>query len=193
MNTQRMYWSVRRELWENRSIYVAPLAIAAVIVFGFLVSMLAAAQTHESAPDKLAQPYDFAAILIMATTLIVAVFCLDALRGERRDRSVLFWKSMPVSDLTTVLSKAAIPLVLLPLLTFVITVATQVIMLLLNRPAGTSGREGALQRSRTEGEEAIGPPAPSARHGAIRTSHEYRSANGIGYWFTAKGSAKSQG
>ncbi len=69
----------------------------------------------------------------MLTTLLVGVFyCLDALHGERRDRSILFWKSLPVSDLTTVLSKASIPLVVLPLLTFAITVAMQWIMLLLS-------------------------------------------------------------
>src|SRR5204863_3140653 len=69
----------------------------------------------------------------MATTFVVGVFyCLDALHGERRDRSILFWKSLPVSDLTTVLSKASIPLVVLPLLTFTITVAMQLIMLLLS-------------------------------------------------------------
>ncbi len=65
------------------------------------------------------QPYTFAAGCIMATAFIVGVFyCLDALHGERRDRSILFWKSLPVSDLTTVLSKASIPLVVLPLLSF---------------------------------------------------------------------------
>ena len=79
------------------------------------------------------EPYDFAALVIMGTTFIVGVFyCLDALHGERRDRSILFWKSLPVSDLTTVLSKASIPLVVLPLLTFAITVVTQLIMLLLS-------------------------------------------------------------
>ena len=46
----------------------------------------------------------------MLTAIVVEVFyCLDALHGERRDRSILFWKSLPVSDLTTVLSKASIP------------------------------------------------------------------------------------
>ncbi len=79
------------------------------------------------------QPYNFAALLIMGTSFIVGVFyCLDALHGERRDRSILFWKSLPVSDLTTVLSKASVPLVILPLLTFAITIATQWIMLLLS-------------------------------------------------------------
>ena len=56
---------------------------------------------------------------------IVAVFyCLGALHGERRDRSILFWKSLPVSDLTTVLSKAAMPLVVLPVVTCAIILAT---------------------------------------------------------------------
>ena len=86
-------------------------------------------QQHE----LIQQPYNFAALLIMGTTFVVAMFyCLDALHGERRDRSILFWKSLPVSDLTTVLSKASIPLVVLPLLTFAITIATQWIMLLLS-------------------------------------------------------------
>src|SRR5213079_2186312 len=76
-------------------------------------------------------PYDVAAMMLIFTTFIVGVFyCLDALYGERRDRSILFWKSLPVSDRTTLLSKATIPLVILPLVTFAIVVATQLVMLL---------------------------------------------------------------
>ncbi len=139
--TRPMYWSVRRELWESRSIYIAPVAVAAVFLFGFLISMIHLPHRMRAAlaldPAKqyelMEQPYNFAALLIMGTTFIVAVFyCLDALHGERRDRSILFWKSLPVSDLTTVLSKASIPLAVLPLLTFAITVFTQWIMLLLS-------------------------------------------------------------
>jgi ABC-2 type transport system permease protein len=136
-----MYWSLRRELWESRSIYIAPLAVAGLILFGFLISTIhlpskmrtALALDPMQQHELLTQPYSFAALLIMATTFVVAVFyCLDALHGERRDRSILFWKSLPVSDLTTVLSKASIPLVVLPLLTFAITVVTQWIMLLMS-------------------------------------------------------------
>jgi len=139
--TRPMYWSVRRELWENRSIYIAPLVATAVMLFGFLISLIGLPHRMRAAlaldPSKqraaLAMPYNMAAGLIMLTALIVGVFyCLDALHGERRDRSILFWKSLPVSDLTTVLSKASIPLVVLPLLAFSITVATQLIMLLLS-------------------------------------------------------------
>src|SRR5471030_3307222 len=143
--TQRMYWSVRRELWENRSIYIAPLAVAAVVLVTFLIGMFALPHHRMRAvfaldPAKqraaIELPYDLAAGLILATALVVGLFyCLDALQGERRDRSILFWKSLPVSDLTTVLSKASIPLVVLPLLLFAIVVITQLIMLLLSTAA----------------------------------------------------------
>ena len=134
--TRPLYWSVRRELWENRSIYIAPLAVAAVTLFGFLIATIGRAFSTTDLAERraiLEEPYTFAALLIMGTTFVVAVFyCLDALHGERRDRSIMFWKSLPVSDLTTVLSKASIPLVILPLLTFAVTLATQWIMLLLS-------------------------------------------------------------
>src|SRR5207249_8225180 len=78
-------------------------------------------------------PYDVAAMMLIFTAFIVGVFyCLDALHSERRDRSILFWKSLPVSDLTTVLSKAIVPLIVMPLLAFAIIVALQLIMLLLS-------------------------------------------------------------
>jgi ABC-2 type transport system permease protein len=136
-----MYWSVRRELWENRSIYVAPLIAAAVYMLGFSISLVwvprsmrAMAASH-SEPQLivLAMPYAHAAMLIGVTAFIVGIFySLDALHGERRDRSILFWKSLPVSDLTTVLSKASIPLVVLPLLVLALTVSLQLMMLLVS-------------------------------------------------------------
>ena len=139
--TRPMYWSVRRELWENRSIYVAPLAAAAVYLLGILISLIwlprsmrelaALDPTHQRV--ALATPYSHAAMLLMATAFIVGIFyCLDALYSERRDRSILFWKSLPVSDLTTVIAKASIPLVVLPLLAFTITVTLQLIMRLVS-------------------------------------------------------------
>jgi ABC-2 type transport system permease protein len=133
------YWSVRRELWENHSIYIAPLIVAMVVLFGFLVSTTGLPERRRAvllldpakAQAAIEMPYNVAAMMLIFTAFIVGVFyCLDALNGERRDRSILFWKSLPVSDLTTLLSKATIPLVVLPLATFAIIVATQVVMLL---------------------------------------------------------------
>jgi ABC-2 type transport system permease protein len=83
--------------------------------------------------DQIMQPYRLAALMIMAIEVVVAVFySLDALHGERRDRSILFWKSLPVSDTTAVLSKASIPMLVLPVITFAVTLATQWIMLLIH-------------------------------------------------------------
>jgi ABC-2 type transport system permease protein len=138
--TRPLYWSVRRELWEYRSIYIAPLAAAIVFLLGFFISMVSVRHgMHGVSPldstqgrDVFATRYELAAALIMGAALIVGIFyTLDALYGERRDRSILFWKSLPVSDLITVLSKFTIPIVILPLLSFAITIATQFIMLLM--------------------------------------------------------------
>ncbi|HEY2092982.1 MAG TPA: ABC transporter permease [Thermoanaerobaculia bacterium] len=130
MSWETMVWSVRRELWENRSIYMAPLIVAVVIVFA---SLLGTVGGLNSTAARFASHAEIAGGGLMATALIVAIFyCLDALYGERRDRSSLFWKSMPVSDSTAVLSKMAIPIVILPVVTFVLTVATQFVMLLMS-------------------------------------------------------------
>jgi len=129
-----LYWSLRREFWENRSLYIAPLAVAAVFLFAFAVSISHTlhriGRAPSLAPDKQLQaittPYDLAAGLLMFTGILVGVFyCVEALQGERRDRSILFWKSLPVSDLTTVFAKAVIPIFLLPLLISVVSFALQ--------------------------------------------------------------------
>jgi len=118
--------NIQRELWEHRYLYLAPLAVAALCIVGLLISAIRTQHTDIS-------PYDLSAGLIMVTTLIVGIiYSLDALYGERRDRSILFWKSMPVSDLTAVLSKACIPILVLPLLTFAITLTTHIMMFLLS-------------------------------------------------------------
>ena len=136
---QPFYWSVRREVWENRSIYIAPLIVATVVLFGFLISTIGLPERRQAvlmldpakAQAAIEAPYTMAAIMLILTAFIVGVFyCLDALYGERRDRSILFWKSLPVSDLTTLLSKATIPLIVLPLVTFLIVIITQFLMLL---------------------------------------------------------------
>jgi ABC-2 type transport system permease protein len=129
-----LYWSVRRELWENRWMYVVPLIVAAVFLCGFAIGLRLPPATHVTvSPPPFrsfqATPLDLASFAVMFTYLVVTViYCLGALHGERSDRSILFWKSLPVSDAMTVIAKATIPLVVLPLITFAIIVVTQGIM-----------------------------------------------------------------
>lgn len=139
--TRPFYWSVRRELWESRSILVAPLVTAGLVLLGFLLSTLGMPgrrlQTLTLDPfhqlKAIGEPYVVAGEVLTGVMLIVALFyCLGALFDERRDRSILFWKSLPVSDLTTVLSKAAIPLAVMPAVTFAAIVGAQAIILLVS-------------------------------------------------------------
>ena len=136
------YWSVRRELWEHRVVYVAPLAVAAVALVGYLlgsgrlphgVEAAGVIQTANRAGAGLAIPYHFVAFAVFFTGLLAAVFyCQGALHAERRDRSILFWKSLPVSDLVTVLSKMAVPILVTPVVVFAVVVAAHLVMLSLS-------------------------------------------------------------
>jgi len=139
--TRPLYWSIRRELWENRWIYIGQLAIAVVYLVGALISTAhlpaqmraLAAKEPSQRWEAVAMHYNLAAGVMMGTLILMSLFySADALHSERRDRSILFWKSLPVSDLTTVLAKASIPLVVLPLLTFAVTVMVQIVMLLVS-------------------------------------------------------------
>jgi ABC-2 type transport system permease protein len=145
VRTHPFLWSVRRELWEHPSIWIAPAITAGVVLLGVLVGALnAGGHAHMSSEiiiaghplnadqTKVAEqlPFEVPAVIIMVASFVVGFFyCLSALYGERRERTILFWKSLPVSDLTTVAAKAMVPLVVLPLATFVVIAITQLVML----------------------------------------------------------------
>jgi ABC-2 type transport system permease protein len=59
---------------------------------------------------------------------VVFFYLLDSLLGERKDRSILFWKSLPVSDTQVVASKALTALVLAPLIALLVSAATQLLV-----------------------------------------------------------------
>jgi ABC-2 type transport system permease protein len=133
-----MFWSMRRELWENRAVVIAPCAAAALMFFSCLIPVLRLITGPEQQvdihgfgignvlTDGLWIPYAIIAAPIIGIGLAVAAtYCLNALNAERRDRSILFWKSLPVSDLVTVLSKAAIPALLVPLVSFAAALVAQ--------------------------------------------------------------------
>jgi ABC-2 type transport system permease protein len=149
---QPFRWSLRRELWENRSLYIAPVVVAVFAFIAFTISTIGmpARRRNTLTLDPASQraavgaPYVVVSVILLVAAFIVGIFyCLDALYGERRDRSILFWKSLPLSDVTAVLAKASIPMLVLPAITFVITVLTQFIMLLWSTlvllPSGQAG------------------------------------------------------
>ena len=134
-------WSVRRELWENRGLWMAPLVIASLALgaavwhsprFAARMRMIEELPARDQVVAVVVQ-YGMTAGAILFISWIAALFyALDALNGERRDRSILFWKSMPVSDTTTVIAKASIPLLVVPLIACTMALATQALMLLMH-------------------------------------------------------------
>ena len=62
----------------------------------------------------------------MVLAFVVFFYCLGALFDERKDRSILFWKSLPLSDHQTVLSKVFSALVLAPVIATVAAIATSI-------------------------------------------------------------------
>ncbi|MGA2953082.1 MAG: hypothetical protein ABSD80_12715 [Caulobacteraceae bacterium] len=152
-----LYWQMRRELWEHRSLWVAPVAVAALTLLGALVAIAHVPHSRvnvqldpESVGAISVAPYAMAALAIMVVGFIVAAaYCLGALHNERRDRSILFWKSMPVSDVAAVGVKAAVPLLALPAIVFAVILLTQLLLMGLNAvfllPAG--GRFASLWSS----------------------------------------------
>lgn len=132
------FWSVRRELWEHRSIWIAPLVVAALVLVGLTVSAVLFPQGVDQlarldpARQGRAMAQGFAAVglpIDMTGTIVAVFYALGALHNERRDRSILFWKSLPVSDLIAVLAKAAIPLAVIPLVVCAVIVVTRLIIL----------------------------------------------------------------
>ena len=156
----KMGWLIRRELWEHKGmllwtpalIGIAMTVLATVLTAGTIantklktaltvngepVSWSTIFNTMSFAPHRkqiletVANHYtNVAAPLFLALGFLVFFYCLSALHDDRRDRSVLFWKSLPVSDAQTVLSKVAIALLVAPLIVLVVASLTALALLL---------------------------------------------------------------
>ncbi|HNR22362.1 MAG TPA: hypothetical protein PKL49_04990 [Steroidobacteraceae bacterium] len=135
---------VRREFWEHRALWVAPLAMAALWI---ATSAFMKIHMGNELPLTVAQGRAILNVvgwgMSVATLLVVGVvvvfYLLDSLYAERRDRSILFWKSLPVSDAATVLAKLAVAMVIVPLLAFVVVAFTDLIARALIAARGGAG------------------------------------------------------
>jgi ABC-2 type transport system permease protein len=106
--------------------------VGALLLIAFLIhtihalDKLRASFAPAASLNDMLFPYNMIAGLMMLTTMIVAIFyCFDSLYTERRDRSILFWKSLPVSDLIAVLAKASVPVVILPVVGWAVSTVVQ--------------------------------------------------------------------
>ncbi len=136
---------LRREFWENKGGFFWAPVITGIIASAFAIvgMIIATIFIHKAKQNgdfhdhfKIDGVEGFKAlgafgdgilangIFLSALVMIFVVFfyALGSLYDERRDRSVLFWKSLPISDVEVVLSKAAWALVLAPVMGVVLGV-----------------------------------------------------------------------
>jgi ABC-2 type transport system permease protein len=138
---------VKRELWEHRSIFVTPAAIASIVTLGVLAGLMFAAGfaaeldmvifgAQNIAGDgerQLALTGFFLAtswVFIVALAILTVFYCLDSLYAERKDKSILFWRSLPVTDAETVISKLITAIIVIPVVTVLGIIATHLINLI---------------------------------------------------------------
>ncbi|MDX1403509.1 MAG: hypothetical protein R3192_03175 [Woeseiaceae bacterium] len=137
---------LQRELWEHRSIYIAPIVVAVLMTLGALtgqVTVDAVDAVEMTIVGAANMPENARAVVIsgvmigLSTTFVIAMwiiatfYSLDSLYAERKDRSILFWRSIPVTDAETVVSKLLIAIVAIPLICFAFIVITHLAVLLI--------------------------------------------------------------
>ncbi|MEY2853691.1 MAG: hypothetical protein RL030_823 [Pseudomonadota bacterium] len=127
----------RRELWEHRSLWLAPLIAAGVLVVLSVVGATGLSthiQVGDAAFESMQVPKVQKALLALTTqifvvaTIAMIAYLLDCLYAERKDRSILFWKSLPVSDARTVLVKYGLAMLVMPLGVYLLAAVTFVVI-----------------------------------------------------------------
>jgi len=147
---------LKREYWEHRGGFLySPVWITGVIlvftVLGILSAEVFHAQSHVHMGFSLDELRDnigasdwseagnaldmaqlmFGGLTSIGLFFVLFFYLLGALYDDRRDRSVLFWKSLPVSDTSTVVSKALSAMLVAPVIAFVVATAAYVVFLVI--------------------------------------------------------------
>jgi ABC-2 type transport system permease protein len=129
MNTYA--WLIRREFWENRAIWIVPAALGAALILAALfgrvdIDNLPLPVAHRDIGGPVLFAFGVTFFLVMS--IYSSWYLLDCLYADRKDRSVLFWKSLPISDTATVLVKLFIGLVAIPLVYFIAADVTTLLL-----------------------------------------------------------------
>lgn len=134
----RMFYTLlRREFWEYRSLWMAPLTVSVLLILSALLTH-GAMQIDASEPTEWLDPQVKTNVFALAMwgltvpqylvmIVVLSMYLVDCLYAERKDRSILFWKSLPVSDGATVGAKLCVAAVLVPFGTFVLGLVTDVL------------------------------------------------------------------
>jgi ABC-2 type transport system permease protein len=144
----RLMALIRREFWENKGAFrTTPLVIGGIYIAFLLMSIFTTAHFDnemytfreairllaEQAPEfRATHAHDVilgsSVFFTVVLAFVVFFYLLGALYDDRKDRSILFWKSLPASDTLTIASKLLSAMVLAPLIFWVIFILTQMVM-----------------------------------------------------------------
>jgi ABC-2 type transport system permease protein len=139
---------IRREIWEHRSIYITPIAIAVIVSLVSLAGMVTvsafdkevnialfgAANIAGDAERRAALTVFFLGtswVFLFALAILTTFYTLDSLYAERKDKSILFWRSLPLTDAETVVSKLLTAIIVLPLVTVAAIILTHLVNLVI--------------------------------------------------------------
>ena len=139
---------IKREYWEHRSMWVTPAAIASVVILGTLTTLMFAgdfakeldlaifgAQNIAGEMERKAMLTGFfvmsSPLFLLGLMILMVFYTLDSLYAERKDKSILFWRSLPVTDAETVVSKLLTVLILVPAFTLAAFIATHLVNLVI--------------------------------------------------------------
>jgi ABC-2 type transport system permease protein len=124
---------IRREFWEHRALWMAPLAVAALLLIGAIIGKINFDSPLAALPEQ--RRALFGVFMALAAVpqfitlgILMLVYAGDCLYTERKDRSILFWKSMPVSNTLTVVSKLLVVMVIVPLGVYFVSAITTLLM-----------------------------------------------------------------
>jgi ABC-2 type transport system permease protein len=133
MNTA--IWLIRREFWENRAIWLIPVVFGGLLILASLFGgyqVLGAVDLTTVRSVVEAGALDGMVFIVVTFCIVMWIYTtwylLDCLYADRKDRSILFWKSMPISDTATVLYKLITALIVVPVLYFAIADLTTLLM-----------------------------------------------------------------
>jgi ABC-2 type transport system permease protein len=123
-------WLIRREFWENRAIWMIPAVFGALLLLAALfgqVSIPRLTSPQESEEAAAAFLIVVGAMFYLVMGVYSTWYLLDCLYTDRKDRSILFWKSLPISDASIVLCKLLVGMIIIPLVYFAAADATALI------------------------------------------------------------------
>src|SRR5665213_826194 len=124
---------IRREFWEHRSLWIAPLCVAIALLVIAIIGKVSFDSSLATLPEQrravfgMSMAY-WALPQFVTLGIITWMYAGDCLYTERKDRSILFWKSMPVSDTLTVLSKVLVVMVIVPLGIYAVSALTTLLL-----------------------------------------------------------------